>query len=73
MSDTLKVTLSSVPPNENVGNKFSWVDVDAPGNDNLFAQLVYVTNQNDPNSPTTTTNVLLSSILQSLDGVLLVG
>lgn len=44
MSDTLTVTLSNVPPNENVGNRYSWVDVDAPGNDNLFAQCVYVTN-----------------------------
>ena len=75
MSSTIQVTLSSGPGNENIGNNNSWVEVDVPGKNDMFAQLVYVTNptdQIDPNSPTTTTNTLLSSILVALDGVLLI-
>ena len=75
MSDTIQVTLSSGPGNENIGNRNSWVEVDVPGKNDMFAQLVYMTNpseQIDPNSPTTTTNLLLSSILVALDGVLII-
>ena len=75
MSDTIQVTLSSGPGNENIGNRNSWVEVDVPGKNDMFAQLVYMTNpseQIDPNSPTTTTNLLLSSNLVELDGVLII-
>jgi len=65
MFETVTVTLSSIPSNENVGNKLSWVDVDATGNNNLYAQLVYDVNAQNKYS---TTNLLLSAILVTLGG-----
>ena len=69
MSDTITVTLSSGPANENIGNRNSWVEVDVPGKQDMFAQLVYNVGADDS---TSTTNRLLSSILMSLNGVLII-
>ena len=65
MFETVTTILSSVPGNENIGNRYSWIDVDATGNNNLFAQLVYDVNAQNKYS---TTNILLSAILVQLGG-----